>query len=76
MDKAELTEVLQEVLESRRAVDDDTHKMHHQYIEMMLKKEERSVERWEKIKTQLWGWGIVAVLSAIGTAVYKTFFHS
>lgn len=76
MRKEELIEALQEALNSKRVIDNDTHKIHHQFIEMMIKKEERSVERWEKIKTQVWGWGIVAVLSAIGTAVYKTFFHS
>lgn len=76
MNKEELVEALQEALNSKRVINDEAHKIHHQFIEMMIKKEERRIERWEKIKAQTWAWGIISVLGIIGTAVYKTFFHS
>lgn len=48
-----------------------THAVHHQYVEALLKKEERRAARAEAIKTKLGGWMIITMLGAIGTATYN-----
>jgi len=74
MEKSELVEALREVLHENRTIIDEIHQEHHDYIALLLKREQRKEERWEKIKTQVFGWGAISFLSAIGLAVYNFFF--
>ncbi len=48
-----------------------THAVHHQYVEALLKKEERRAMRAEAIRTKLGGWVIITMLGAIGTGAYN-----
>lgn len=52
------------------------HKMHH---ELLIKKEERRVEFWEKMKMELFKWGLIAFLGwflvFIGTEFWKFLLH-
>ena len=75
MNKDEFREVIDEALNSRAPVDKDTHIKHHQFIDVLLEEHEQKKQRNEKIKTQVIGWGILAVLSGIGTAIYHWFEH-
>ena len=67
--KDELKEVLDSALSDIGWVDQKTHEEHHEFVRMLIKKEERKKERWEKVKTQVLGWGIVALIGAVGTWV-------
>lgn len=65
MDKKDFTKIINEVLDSRREKD-LSHSEHHEFIERMIKKEERRQEIWDKVKAQVLGWGIVAIIGSIG----------
>lgn len=74
-DKRIVKEALAELLDERNRVDSVTHQKHHAYIEIQIEKEEKRKRRCEKIKTQVMGWGIIAILGGIGTAVYNWGWH-
>lgn len=69
MEKAQMVEAMKEAMTA-----DSTHADHHRFIQLCIEREERRRSRWEKIRTQVAGWGIISLLAAIGTAVYQTFF--
>ena len=56
-----------------KAVESHVNGDHHRFINQLIEERERKKERVEKIKTQVWGWGIIVLLSSIGTAVYGFF---
>jgi len=53
----------------------ETHEIHHDYIRTVIAKEERKAELWENVKKQVFGWGIIAMLGAIGIGVSQWFQH-
>ena len=67
--KEDLKEVLDASLNELKWVDQATHKEHHSFVESLIEKEHRKQERWEKIKTQVLGWGIMVVVGSIGAWV-------
>lgn len=73
LDKEELKRLLHDVLTEYKAINDEVHASHHAFIEMMIKKEERKAQRWETIKTQVGGWGIILVLAFIGKTMWFFF---
>jgi len=64
------------VLDDRRSVSEDTHRAHHAFLDSWISREQRKQERWEKVRTQVTGWGVLAVLSSVFTAVYHYFFKN
>lgn len=48
-----------------------THRKHHDYIDSEIEKNARDAERWEKIKTQVLGWGVIAIVGWLGTIALK-----
>lgn len=73
METEKLKEVLLEVLNENRSVDNKIHERHHRIMDVWIQREERRQERWEKIKVQVYGWGIIGMLGTVGTAVYHFF---
>jgi len=71
----ELKKALEEVLDARAPVDKETHIKHHEFVDILIEERQKKKERNEKIKTQVIGWGILAILSGIGTALYHWFSH-
>lgn len=57
---------------STLTVPEETHYKHHEFIEEWLAETRLRRERNEKIKTHVMGWGIVALISGIGTGAYNT----
>lgn len=51
-------------------VDSDTHRCHHDYITQLLAERQRKLARWDKVREQVTGWAIIAMLGAIGSGVY------
>ena len=47
------------------------HSKQHETLDRWIANDVRRQERAEKIKAQVYGWGIVAALSSVGTGVYK-----
>ena len=67
MDESTLRKVLTEVIDQRNAVDDQTHRLHHDFVTRLIEREKLRQERWEKWRTHVMGWATVA---AITGAVY------
>lgn len=44
-------------------------------MRVIVRREAREAERWEKIKTQVLGWGIIAIVGWIGALVLKALEH-
>ena len=60
--KKELIEALDEVLNKKRVIDDDTHKLHHQFIEMELEKRENRKLLIDKFRLSFVGGVALALL--------------
>jgi hypothetical protein len=64
--KEELIEVLDQALNSRRTVDDELHRRHHEYIELELERRENRKRAWEKFRNSFIGGLAVAALGFLG----------
>lgn len=73
VDRETLVSVLREVLHEHRTIDDETHRTDHEFIKFLKEREERKIARWEKVRQQVYGWGIIMAIGSIGTAVYQFF---
>jgi hypothetical protein len=80
-DVAKIADALQSTFDKRRVVAESLHQEHHTiviprivaFIDSELADRLAAKERREKIKTHVWGWGIIMFLSGIGAAVYQWF---
>lgn len=52
-----------------------THSKHHEYIQSQIDANRISAERWEKIKTQVLGWGVIAIVGWLGKLVLDAVAH-
>jgi hypothetical protein len=64
--KRDLVEALDEVLNTRRTVDEDLHRRHHEYIEMELEKREQRKANWAKFRSSFIGGMALAVITGLG----------
>ncbi len=55
----------------RMSVQDETHRLHHEFIEKWIIREQRRQELREHARKQAVGWGVVAMLSAAGLGAYN-----
>ncbi len=77
MSEAEkIAEQVVEQLEKNRSIDAETHKNHHEmfprvlaYIDAEIKEKEDKLIFWNGVRKQVFGWGIIVLLSGIGVAV-------
>lgn len=70
MEKKDIVDAVNEVLDSRQDKNIE-HKEHHAFIRMLIEERRRRQDRWEKIRTQLWGWAIIsAIASFLGALGY------
>lgn len=63
----EFAEIIEIKLEARRSVSEAQHKADHDFVNMLRDRDRRRLERWERIKTQLYAWAAVAAIGAIFT---------
>lgn len=66
MTKDELVAAFIEALDAKRTVPQDTHAEHHTFIELMMKREARRAELWQKFNSSLIGGVALAILAALG----------
>lgn len=73
----DLEQAVDAVLERRRGIPGDKHRVHHEFIEAEIerrrvKSEQRAsrAESWRRIRESVIGWLIITTLAAIGSAVY------
>ena len=51
----------------------EQHADDHRYVQLLIQRERKRAKRWESVRQQVMGWGIVILLSAVGTTVYQAF---
>jgi hypothetical protein len=68
-DKEDLIEAFGKTLDSRRAIGEEIHRMHHDFVQTMLVKEKRKQELIENVKAQVAGWGTLATILAFITGI-------
>ena len=72
-EREELEQVLKEFLEREDVIEIDpkTHLLHHDWIRHQLEKEKIVMQRNEAITRHVVGWGIVGLITALGTIVWN-----
>ena len=66
INKEDLIDALREVLHEEREIEDDTHQLHHEFIEMELQRRESRKKLWERFKLSFVGGVALAVLGGLG----------
>ncbi len=74
-ERQEMIALFNATLDGRDRIDAVTHKVHHDQYAADLDERKIKRERWETIRRQVMGWGIIVALTTIGTAAYKLFFR-
>lgn len=69
-DKEALKEVLEEVLNKHREIDNVTHQTHHAFVQMCIEERAKRRELIDKIKAQVGGWVIISSLAGVGASVW------
>lgn len=52
-------------------ISQEAHAEHHQFITELIEERRERRERAEKIKAQVGGWAVIAVLTGIGSSVWQ-----
>lgn len=68
-----MAEIIEQALDARARIDAESHAEHHAYIAAMIAREGRKQKLFDNVIQQLLGWGVIAIVGAIGTAVIKQF---
>ncbi len=74
-DHDEIVQAVMEAFERTSVVNRETHKLHHDYLEGVLERQRIRRERWEKVRVQVLGWSIIAVLGSVAKFVYDLVTH-
>ena len=72
-DEQLLRTVINEILDERDSFSGRTHSDHHRFVEEMIARERRKVERRERLRQQVAGWAIITALTGLGVGVYQMF---
>jgi len=73
MSEEKLRTIIRSELEDRSRVDCKIHEEHHQFIAEYIEAQQMKRERWEAIKRQVLGWGIIAIVGTLGTMIGRKF---
>lgn len=68
-------DIVEEKLQHIIDIETKTHGKHHEYIQSQIDRNRRDEERWEKVKTQVLGWGVIAIAGWIGKLVLDAISH-
>lgn len=72
-DKNFFLDAIRQILQEHRTIDNETHRDHHEFVKILITERKQRMDRHEKIRTQVYGWGIISLLGIIGSAVYHFF---
>lgn len=73
MDEAKLAEILGRVLDERRVIDAETHASDHAFVQMLKERERRRIERVERVRQHVIGWGVISAIGTAGFALWQWF---
>jgi hypothetical protein len=60
-----LESALGRVLDSRKRVDEETHRVHHEYVARCIDRDRKREKRWEQLRVHILGWGAISVIGSI-----------
>jgi len=69
MSEEKLRSIIRDELENRSRIDCEVHDEHHQFISEFIAESRLRQERWEAIKRQVLGWGIIAIVGSLGSLI-------
>ena len=67
----QLKAIFTEVLNERQTIDSETHRKDHEFIHMMIDRQEKRAELIESTKKQVLGWAMVGTLGLIGFSILE-----
>lgn len=67
----QLKSVFAEVLNERRSIDAETHRKDHEFLHIMMEKEEKKIALVESTKKQVLGWAMIGVVGLIGYSLLE-----
>lgn len=70
MEREEMEQVINAVLDRRSRIDEVTHRQHHEYLARAIDCQDRRRRLVEAIIRQVGGWGVIVILAGIGYAVW------
>ena len=79
VERDEMKAVLNEVLDERKSISESTHRLDHEFIgewrDRELKRERNRAIIIEKIKAQVGGWFVIAMILGAGSITWQWFVH-
>lgn len=75
VDRNEMKELLNEVLDERRTISEEKHVRHHDYLDYLEAKAKLKAERMEKIKTTVLGWFVITIIIGAGSVAWHGFVY-
>ena len=70
-DAHKIADIVLRRLDSQRTVDIETHRKHHEYIDLLILEKEKVNARKEQWIRVVGGWGLILILSALATASWQ-----
>lgn len=70
-----LVEAIRNLLDERARLEPEVHAEHHAFVKALMERERRKTELWEKVKTQVLGWGLIAAVGTLGTIIFEWLQH-
>lgn len=67
----QLKSIFAEVLNERRSIDAETHRKDHEFLHVMMEKEEKRSELVEATKKQVLGWAMIGAVGLIGFSLLE-----
>lgn len=55
--------------DKRKRIDEETHRVHHEYIEHRIKERKRTEDFRDDVKKKVTGWGVILAIGAIVTLI-------
>jgi len=75
-DKEDFRDLVHEIFDKRRSIDDTTHAEDHAYIAICRKNVQKRKEFWEAMRVHLAKWGMLGVASWVFYALWHYFKHN
>ena len=67
----QIAEIVLRKIQAQRTVDIETHRKHHEYIDILISERKNVDERKEQWIRVVGGWGIIAMLTAAATTAWQ-----
>jgi len=70
VDHEELARLIAQAIIEQSGLPAEEHKRHHDALERFIEREDRRTAFYEKVKAQVGGWAVIAVLGTLGAGAW------